>query len=90
VITGKRTALGSRRGYAMSDQDPKKGKDERSRLVGGIIVLGIGVVFLLSNLGVIPHIGRTWPLILIVVGFALLVGALRKRDQSGPTTLSPQ
>ena len=74
----------------MMDQDPKKCKDERSKLVGGIIVLGIGIVFLLSNLDVIPHIGRTWPLILIVVGFALLVGAVRKRDQSGPTSFSSQ
>jgi len=66
----------------MSDQDSGNHKDERGKLVGGIIVAGIGLIFLLSNLDVIPHMGKTWPLILIVVGFALLVGALRGRDQS--------
>jgi hypothetical protein len=66
----------------MSDQDSGNHKDDRGKLVGGIIVAGIGLIFLLSNLDVIPHMGKTWPLILIVVGFALLVGALRGRDQS--------
>lgn len=61
----------------MSDANSGHRKDERSRLVGGIIVAGIGMIFLLSNLDVIPRIGRMWPLILVVVGFALLVGALR-------------
>jgi cytochrome c-type biogenesis protein CcmH/NrfF len=74
----------------MSDPDSKNPKDDRGKLVGGIIVAGIGLVFLLSNLDIIPHIGRTWPLILIVVGFALLVGALRRRDQSEPKSFSSQ
>jgi hypothetical protein len=66
----------------MSDQEGMTRKDDRGKLVGGIIVAGIGLIFLLSNLDVIPHMGKTWPLILIVVGFGLLVGALRGRDQS--------
>jgi hypothetical protein len=70
-------------GY-MSETSNMKKKDERGRLVGGIIVTGIGLVFLLSNLDVIPGIGRTWPLFLVVVGFALLVGAMGRRDRSQP------
>ncbi|MBI5868082.1 MAG: hypothetical protein HZB43_07330 [candidate division Zixibacteria bacterium] len=66
----------------MSDAQGGHNKDERSRLVGGIIVGGIGMVFLLSNLDVIPRIGRMWPLFLVVIGFALLVGAMRGRGGS--------
>lgn len=37
-----------------------------------LILIVIGVAFLLSNLGLIPHVGvlmaRWWPLILIAVG----------------------
>jgi len=72
----------------MNERSSSNYKDDRGRLVGGIIVAGIGLVFLLSNLDVIPHIGKTWPLILVVVGFALLIGAVRGRGQSDPGSLS--
>ncbi len=64
-------------------------KDDRHGMViGGLIVLGIGLIFLLSNLEIIPDLGRMWPLILVVIGFALLIGAIfkkggKKGDQSG-------
>jgi len=48
----------------------------RSR-TGAIILIVIGVLFLLSNLGWLPRLGplfaQWWPLILIVVGVSLLV-----------------
>jgi hypothetical protein len=45
-------------------------------LAGGLIVLTIGTVFLLSNLGVLnSELFRTWwPLLLIAVGVARLFG----------------
>ena len=57
----------------------------RSRsIVGPVILIVIGLLFLLSNLGWIPHIGRLlvtwWPLILIIVGVAMLIE--RGRDRS--------
>jgi uncharacterized membrane protein HdeD (DUF308 family) len=55
-------------------------EDRHGMVIGGIIVLGIGIVFLLGNLCIIPHIGTMWPLILVVVGIALLIGALVKKD----------
>jgi hypothetical protein len=59
----------------------KEEKEDRHGMVmGGIIVLGIGVLFLLSNLDIIPDIGKMWPLILVVVGIALLIGAVIKRE----------
>jgi chromate transport protein ChrA len=46
-------------------------------IVGPVVLIVIGLIFLLSNLGLIPHIGRLlltwWPLILIVVGVSMLV-----------------
>jgi len=57
-------------------------KDDRSgRVIGGLIVLGLGVIFLLSELDVIPDLGKMWPLILVVIGIALLAGAVVKREK---------
>lgn len=45
--------------------------------VGAVILIVIGVLFLLSNLGWIPRIGPLlavwWPAILIVIGVSLLL-----------------
>jgi len=47
---------------------------------GAIVLIVLGALFLLSNLGVIPRLGPLfttwWPLILILVGVSLL---LRRR-----------
>ncbi len=48
----------------------------RSR-TGAIILIVVGALFLLSNFGWLPRLGpliaQWWPLILIVVGVAMLV-----------------
>ncbi|MBL8349136.1 MAG: hypothetical protein JNL87_02380 [Burkholderiaceae bacterium] len=45
--------------------------------IAAFILIALGVLFLLSNLGVVPHIGallsRWWPLILIAVGASMLL-----------------
>ena len=61
-------------------QKEEEKEDRHGMVIGGIIVLGIGIVFLLGNLRIIPHVGEMWPLILVVVGIALLVGALVKKE----------
>jgi hypothetical protein len=47
------------------------------REIGALVLIGLGVLFLLSNLGWIPRLGplfaQWWPLILIIVGVSLLV-----------------
>ncbi len=61
-------------------ETPKKKKDKtKSSITAGIIMMGIGVVFLLSNLNIIPDLDEMWPLILIIVGAAVLFGALRDK-----------
>lgn len=61
-----------------------KGQEERSgMMIGGLIVLGIGILFLLINLGIIPGFKVIWPIIMIIVGLALIIGSFsnRKKDQ---------
>lgn len=46
-------------------------------MLGGFILIGLGVLFLLANLGWLPNLGtlfaRWWPLILIAVGASMLL-----------------
>ena len=50
-------------------------------VVAPVILIILGVLFLMSNLGVLPHLGplfaRWWPLILIAVGGVLLLRRMR-------------
>jgi len=45
--------------------------------VGAYILIALGIIFLLSNLGWLPRLGplvaQGWPLILIIVGVLLLI-----------------
>ncbi len=45
-------------------------------LAGGLILVGLGVVFLLLNFGYLESfdLGRWWPAILIVIGLGMLLG----------------
>lgn len=60
---------------------PDKKEDRHGMVIGGLIVLGLGVVFLLANLEIIPDFGTMWPLMLVVVGIALLIGAVVKKEK---------
>ena len=65
---------------------------KKGSLSAGIILIGIGFIFLLTNFHIIPRMSRSWPLILIVVGAALLVGAMydgRHYQSSGTTPPNP-
>jgi len=62
----------------------KNSENHSSRMFGGIIVLVIGVVFLLSNFGIkMPHWLFSWHTLLIVIG--LIIGA--KRNFTGKAWL---
>ncbi|MEO8287433.1 MAG: DUF5668 domain-containing protein [Chloroflexota bacterium] len=52
---------------------------QNAPIVGPVILIGAGVVFLLNNLGILPwgiwnQLWRLWPLILIAIGLDLLIG----------------
>ena len=46
-------------------------------VIGAVILIALGTVFLLSNLGLLPRLGplfaKWWPLILIGVGVTMLL-----------------
>jgi hypothetical protein len=61
----------------MSDMD--KRDTRRSGLIGPVILIGLGVVFLLNNLGTLSWsvwtvIFRLWPVLLVAAGLDLLLG----------------
>ena len=57
--------------------------------IGAALLIGLGALFLLDNLGipVFRHIGKFWPVLLIVVGFLLLqrrLGGGKTPPPAGP------
>ena len=67
--------------------DEKMNSERRGMLTGGLITLGVGVVFLLNSLGILRGMGQMWPLFPIVVGIALIIGSFfkgKKSDDYGP------
>lgn len=61
-------------------------KEGRSNLIGGVILIGVGFLFLLSNLGIVPRIDIMWPMFLIIVGIAIIVGGSRRRKKDSSTS----
>ena len=61
------------------EQEARDKQGQKGMIVSGLIVLGMGVLFLANEMGWIPGLHRTWPLILIVVGLALIMGAVFKK-----------
>lgn len=55
-----------------------------SNLIWGIILVGLGLIFLLENFGfdVVEHIWKLWPVILILWGWSKLRSALKSRPTS--------
>jgi LiaI-LiaF-like transmembrane region len=59
-------------------------KEDRSGLlISGSILTGLGVLFLLITLEVIPGWRHIWPAIIIVIGLSLIIGAFSKRKKEG-------
>ncbi len=50
---------------------------QQKSITGAVILIALGVLFLLSNLAVIPDLGpifaKWWPLILIIVGVSSII-----------------
>jgi phage shock protein C len=62
-----------------SSENNKREKKNR-KSVGGLILIGIGVIFLLHNFNFFPwfDIEKLWPVILIVIGIAMLIRQSQK------------
>ena len=70
------------------NQNNEKDETRHGLIIGGIILIGIGGVFLAINMGWMPFVGDSWPVIPIIVGIALIIGAFtrsrEKKDESTP------
>ncbi|MFT6815442.1 MAG: phage shock protein C [Sphingobacteriales bacterium] len=60
----------------MSDNNKNK-----ESIIGGLVLVCLGVIFLANNF--IPNVNfkKLWPLILVVIGIALLVQAVRSNNK---------
>ena len=54
---------------------------QTSRLIGGALLLLLGLLFALQNLGIVRagHLGDYWPLLLVWVGLSRMLGPRRVR-----------
>jgi len=54
--------------------------EKNRRILGGIIVIAVGLIFLLN--GFFPWVGwnKLWPVILIAVGITIMIQAFKKKD----------
>ncbi|MBA7682821.1 hypothetical protein ES703_91176 [subsurface metagenome] len=60
--------------------DQERAEHRRSsRLVGGVILIFLGVLFLVNNFLPWFNLAKFWPLILVILGLAVLTGGLRRR-----------
>lgn len=63
------------RNFAYEFRNQTKDSEKNSRNFAGIAIIVIGLFFLLQNLGVLRGYGFShfWPILLIIIGFALLM-----------------
>lgn len=61
---------GDGRGKLVVDAHDWRLSVRRKDLVSGVLLIGIGLIFLASNLGTLPeaNVARMWPLVLVVIG----------------------
>ncbi len=57
-------------------------EERRGMIIGGLITMGVGLLFLLYNFDVIPGMHLMWPVIPVIVGVALIIGAFSKGKKS--------
>jgi phage shock protein C len=57
-------------------------RSERNRLLPGLALIIVGLIFLLNNLIPWFHFSHLWPLVLIVLGVVILVKAQKKETSS--------
>ena len=69
--------------------DKKMESERRGMLIGGLITLGVGLIFLLINLDILPEMRDMWPMIPIIVGVALIIGSFYKDKKSDKSEQSP-
>lgn len=59
--------------FAYDFRDATRDQTQNSRNFAGLFIIVLGVLFLLSNMGVLRGLTHFWPILLIALGFALLM-----------------
>ena len=49
-------------------------------LIAGVVLVGLGLLSLLRNFGLLAWVGKLWPLVLIAIGIVILLDNLRGRE----------
>jgi hypothetical protein len=62
----------------MSGEENNKKNNRSGTITGALILIFLGVAFLLINFGVLPDWGDSWPIFIIVIGLALIIGTFAK------------
>ncbi len=71
-------------GTIMEEKDPIREyriRKERHSMVGGIVLVALGVLFLANNYLPNFDFSETWPLILVAIGAALIANSFRKGER---------
>ena len=73
----------------MRDENREHAGRTSAALIPGLIVAGIGVLFLLHNLNIVRiyNVWRFWPLILIAIGFTKLIDSPHSNEKAGGTVM---
>ncbi|MCP4703204.1 MAG: hypothetical protein GY865_01220 [candidate division Zixibacteria bacterium] len=69
----------------MTDMEKNDAESRSGQMIGGLIVLGVGSLFLLVNYDIIPPLDESWPFFMIIVGVSLIAGALFKKKKRSET-----
>jgi len=68
-------------------QDAREGLEKRwdwstpgnLTMTGGAVLIGVGLLLLMQNLGLLRWVGRLWPLALVAVGVVILLNNLKEK-----------
>ena len=63
-------------------QTNKKNSGRTGRVIYGFILLGLGIYLQLWSMDLIPDFDRTWPIFIIIIGLAIILGAFFKKKKT--------
>jgi len=73
----------------MTGKTQQKRPKKRRPLVSGVILLGIGLYLWGHTSNLLPPIKYSWPLLIIVLGLALVAGSIARKNRSTNDQLNP-
>ena len=72
------------RDYGMSEKT-KRVRYRRRPIISGVIWLGLGLYLLALHEGLVPGIEDSWPVIIVIVGIAIIFGAFFRKPHVSVT-----